>query len=443
MRVYPEVAVEKAMMRQEVILRAYAKELTWIQAAEILGCSARHIRRLKTAFEKCGIRAYMDGRIGKESPRRIPIKTVEEVLRLYREEYFDFNVLHFHEKLAEKHRITLSYTWVKNLLQGAGLVAREKPRGKPRRRRERKPVTGMMLHIDGSSHQWFGDERWHDLIVMLDDATGDILYAQFAEQESTRSVMAAARAVIETKGVFCSLYTDRASHFFQTPKAGEPVDKQALTQFGRALRELGIRLIPAYSPQARGRSERSFRTWQGRLPQELRIRGITTMEGANRFLRRVYTARFNRKFAVKAAEDGTAFTKCTRQDLDRVFSIQTERTVNRDHTVKFRNMLLAIDREQWKASLAGSRVTVYEHSDESISIGYGVHEVGRYDADGTPARRRGNAATVENGKKRRFQQPLGKVGTASNATGTNDFSTFPPRLLLDKLSGNEKRTEIG
>lgn len=212
---------------------------------------------------------------------------------LYREKYFDFNVTHFWEKLREEHSIDLSYTWVKTLLQGAGLIAKQKGRNKHRRRRERKPLRGMMLHIDGSHHQWFGDDRWFDLIVILDDATSEIYYAQLVEAESTSSIMTALRQVIEREGVFCSLYADRASHFWRTPKAGEPVDRQALSQVGRALRELSIKLIPAYSPQARGRSERSFRTWQGRLPQELRIKGISSPEEANRFLRRSYIREFN------------------------------------------------------------------------------------------------------------------------------------------------------
>ena len=243
MKVYPEAAMEKAMKRQEVILRVYAKKLTWIQAAEILGCSARHIRRIKQKYEERGFHALFDGRLGKASPRRVPIQTVEQVLRLYREEYFDFNVLHFHEKLREKHLIAVSYTWTKCLLQAAGLVVKDKPRKAHHKRRARRPLPGMLLHIDGSQHQWFGDERFFDLIVILDDATSEIYYAQLVEHESTASVMAGIRDVIERRGVFCALYSDRARHFFLTPKAGEPVDKQALTQVGRALRELGIQLI--------------------------------------------------------------------------------------------------------------------------------------------------------------------------------------------------------
>ena len=212
---------------------------------------------------------------------------------MFQDTYFDLNIRHFHEKLREEHGIQLSYTWVQKALQGAGLVARSKRRGKHRRRRERRPLPGMLLHIDGSKHQWFGDERWHDLIVILDDATSEIYYAQLVEEESTRTVMAGLWEVIAKQGLFCALYSDRGSHFFVTPKAGEKVDKHRLTQVGRAMKELGVQMIPAYSPQARGRSERSFGTWQGRLPQELRLAGIEEVAEANRFLKEKYVAVFN------------------------------------------------------------------------------------------------------------------------------------------------------
>jgi len=367
-----------------VILRAYAKKISWIQAAEILGYSPRHLRRLRQKYEQFGFHALFDGRSGRASPRRLPIAVVEEVLRLYREEYFDFNVRHFHEHLVEKHSIAVSYTSTKCLLQASGLVAKEPSRNKHRRRRQRRPLPGMLLHIDGSEHQWFLDERWFDLIVILDDATSEIYYAQLVEAESTRSVMTGIRQVIQGKGIFCALYSDRASHFFLTPKAGEPVDRQALTQVGRALRELGIQLIPAYWPQARGRSERSFGTWQGRLPQELRIRQITTLEQANHFLRHEYIAEFNGRFSRAAEEEGTAFVPCQRTDLERIFSIQSERIVNRDNTVKFKNLFLQIDRQAWRGTLSGCRVVVYQHFDDTISIGFGAHTLGSYSSDGLP-----------------------------------------------------------
>jgi hypothetical protein len=208
----------------------------------------------------------------------------------------------------------------------------------------------MLLHIDASQHRWFCDDRWYDLLVIMDDATSEIYYAQLVEQESTGTVMNALREVIEQKGLFCALYSDRASHFFLTPKTGEPVDHHRVTQVGRALRDLHIKLIPAYSPQARERSERGFSTWQGRLPQELRLRGITTIGAANEFLRAHYLREFNQRFMVKAAERGSAFVPLRRKDLDLVFSLQHERTVNRDNTVNFANRIWQIERTKLRGT---------------------------------------------------------------------------------------------
>jgi transposase InsO family protein len=273
----------------------------------------------------------------------------------------------------------------------------------------------MLLHIDGSPHRWFQDQRWYDLIVILDDANSQIYYAQLVEEESTATVMAALRTVIEQQGVFCALYSDRGSHFFHTPKAGEAVDHHRLTQVGRALRELGIRMIPAYSPQARGRSERSFGTWQGRLPQELRLRGITTVEKANQFLRRTYMAAFNRKFQVPAAQPGSAFVPLCGQDLERVFSLQFERTVNRDNTVSFEKLVLQIEPVQWRGTLAGCQVTVHQHLDGTLSLRYGQHLLGRYSPPGETLAGNKTAApkTVEKTRRGKVPKP-----------------TFPPRLEI-------------
>lgn len=382
MKCYRGAAQERAMKVQEVILRAMGKRITWWQAAEIIGISDRQMRRWRARYEQHGYDGLYDRRRGQPSPRRVPLRTVEQVLELYREQYFDLNVRHFQEKLREQHDIHLSYTWVKQALQGAGLVKKRRQRGPHRKRRERRPVPGMLLHIDGSRHRWFCDDRWYDLLVVLDDATGEIYYAQLVEQEATRTVLAALREVVQQRGVFCALYSDRASHFFLTPKAGEAVDRQRPTQVGRALQELGIQMIAAYSPQARGRSERSFSTWQGRLPQELRLAGLSTLEQANRFLREHYIGEFNRRFAVPAAQRGSAFLRGPRRDMDRIFAIQHDRVVNRDNTVEIEKRCLQIEKIPWRATLAGSRVTVYEHSDGTWSIGYGPQVVGRYSADG-------------------------------------------------------------
>src|ERR1700720_3462470 len=381
---YPKAAMERAMKVQEVILRAMAKQITWWQAAEIIGISDRHMRRWRERYEEFGYDGLFDRRCGKPSPRRVAVATVEKVFALYRERYFDLNVQHFHEKLKPDHGIELSYTWVKQALQGAGLVGRGRKRGVHRKRRERRPLPGMLLHIDGSRHQWFQDERWYDLIVILDDATSEIYYAQLVEEESTATVMAGLKEVIERKGVFCALYSDRGSHFWLTPKVGGRVDYHRRTQVGRALHELGVQMIPAYSPQARGRSERNFSTWQGRLPQELRLRQLRTLEAANRFLREEYIAEFNRRFQSAPAQRGNAFVPCRSRDLERIFSLQFERSVNRDNTVSFQNLSLQIERVRWRATLAGCQVVVHQHLDGTLSLSYGPHCLGRYDATGAP-----------------------------------------------------------
>lgn len=372
------------MKVQEVMLRAMARKITWYQAAEILGITDRHLRRWRERYEQFGFDGVLDRRRCRPSEKRVPLETVERVLGLYRDQYFDFNVRHFHEKLRAQHGIGLSYSWVKAALQGAGLVARGRKRGVHRKRRPRRPLPGMLLHMDGSRHQWFQDERWHDLLVILDDATSEIYYAQLVEEESTATVMMGLREVIERQGLFCALYSDRGSHFWLTPKAGGKVDPHRVTQVGRALRELGIQMIPAYSPQARGRSERNFGTWQGRLPQELRLRGITTVEEANRFLREYYIAEFNQRFQVVASQRGTAFTRCPRRDLDQIFSLHYERTVSRDNTVSVQNLSLQIERVPWRGTLAGCNVTVHQHLDGSWSISYGPHRLGHYTAQGVP-----------------------------------------------------------
>lgn len=415
MESYSKAAMERAMKVQDVMLQAMAKKITWWQAAEILGISDRHMRRWRERYVEEGYDGLFDRRCGKPSHRRVAVETVEKVFTLFREEYFDLNVQHFHEKLQSEHGIELSYTWVKQALQGAGLVARGRKRGVHRKRRERRPLPGMLLHIDGSRHQWFQDERWYDLIVILDDATSEIYYAQLVEEESTVTVMAGLRDVVERKGVFCALYSDRGSHFWLTPKVGGKVDKQRRTQVGRALHELGIEMIPAYSPQARGRSERSFGTWQGRLPQELRLRNIHGLEAANVFLREQYIAEFNRWFQVAAAQGGSAFLSSKRQDLERVFSLQFERAVQRDNTVSFQNLSLQIDRVGWRATLAGCQVVVHQHLDGTLSLTHGPHGLGRYTAQGT--------ALVATKKPVRRAVEKTRGGKVQN-------TTFPPRLEI-------------
>jgi hypothetical protein len=328
------------------------------------------------------------------------VAVVEKVFALYREKYFDLNVQHFHEKLQAEHGIELSYTWVKQALQGAGLVARGRKRGVHRKRRERRPLPGMLLHIDGSRHQWFQ-------------------YAQLVEEESTVTVMAGLREVIDRKGIFCALYSDRGSHFWLTPKVGGKVDYHRRTQVGRALHELGVQMIPAYSPEARGRSERNFGTWQGRLPQELRLRQIRTLEAANQFLRELYLVEFNRRFQIAPAQRGNAFVPCRSRDLERIFSLQFERTVNRDNTVSFQNLSLQLERVGWRGTLAGCQVTMHQHLDGTLSITHGPHLLGRYTAHGVAL------ANAKTAARRAVEKTRG---------GKVQTPTFPPRLEIPQTA---------
>ena len=434
------------MKLQDVILKALAKRITWMAAAEIAGVSDRTMRRMKQRYEEFGYDGLFDQRRGKRSVHRIPLETAERVLALYQEKYFDFSVLHFHEKLRQEHKIQLSYSWVKQALQGAGLVPRRRKRGPHRRRRPRRPMPGMLLHIDGSKHRWFQDERYYDLIVILDDATSEIYYAQLVEEESTLTVMAGLREVIERQGVFCALYSDRGSHFFYTPEAGGKVDKSRPTQVGRAMQDLGIQTIAAYSPEARGRSERNFGRWQNRLPQELRLAGITNLEEANRFLRERYIEEFNEKFSVKAQERGTAFRPCRRRDLDLVFSVQTERVVDKDNTVAIGGRWCQIDKTRWRYSLAKQTVTIHQHLDGTVSIRFGPHVVGRYDAAGqrlatkTQAKRGGKGGSMEAGKNQRqvFTGSHTPLEISPKARDSH-FPTAPtPAYVLSKAKAKPK-----
>jgi len=313
------------------------------------------------------------------------LATVEQILHLYREKYYDFNARHFCEKLMTEHQIKISYNWLRLALQGAGLM-QAKPRGSTHRlRRPRKPVIGMMLHMDGSPHDWLGTGDPVDLIAISDDANNEVYDIALVDEEDSASCMQMVRNVVEKEGVFCSLYTDRGSHFFYTKKAGEDVVKDHVTQFARALKELGIQPIAAYSPEARGRSERLNETLQGRLPQELRLRGIKTKEAANKFLREEYIKMHNRSFKRKAEQEGSAFLPAPASvDLDKVFSFKHERTVNKDNTISFNNRILQITPSHLRVSFAKCKVMVFEHLDKSISIGFGAHVLGYYSPNGMP-----------------------------------------------------------
>jgi transposase len=375
---YPASEVERVMKVQEVLVRAMGGLISWSQAGEILGLCDRQVRRLRQRFEDDGYAGLFDRRRA-PSPKRVPVALVEQVLRLYREQYADFNVQHFHEVLQEEHHIAQSYSWVKKLLQTAGAVPVSKRRGAHRRRRERRPLPGMLLHIDASRHAWVPGPA-QDLVSVSDDATNELYYARLVPEENTLTVMAALQAVVAQHGVFCALYTDRAGHFIHTPPAGHP---RAQTQVQRALLQLGIELIAAHSPQARGRKERLYGTLQGRWPQELRVRGITTVEAANTWLVEEGMRRYNRRFCAPAAQEGTAFVACG-VPLEHIFSVQHDRMVGNDNTVQFGRRPLQLSASRLRCHFVRCRVVVHEHLDGTLSVTYGPHVIGRYTADGLP-----------------------------------------------------------
>ena len=316
----------RLMKFTEILDRTRSRTLSQSEAASVLGVSERTFRRWRDRFEADGVEGLYDRRLGRASARRVPVDTMMAILELFDTRYWDFTAKHFHEKLVEEHGFTRSYNWVRLTLQAHGRKRAAPRRGTHRRKRPRRALPGMLVHQDGSMHEWVAGQWW-DLIVTMDDATSEVYSAFFVEQEGTISTFTALAEVIVEKGLFCALYADRAGHYWHTPEAGGKVDKDRPTQVGRALAQLGTELIAAYSPEARGRSERMFGTLQKRLPQELRLRGITTMAAANRFLKEDYLARHNARFAVPAEAEGSAFVPFAGA-LEDILCVQQERTVS-------------------------------------------------------------------------------------------------------------------
>jgi transposase len=376
----------RAMTRREVITKAITKQLSWVQAAAILGISARHMRRLRRQVEGWGMSAVMDQRGGRPRRKRIKAGTIELLCRLKRDVYPDFSLRHFYEHVSEKHGVKVSYNWLRLMLQEAGVVEKELARGKYRRRRERRPMVGTLVHLDASTHEWIAGLPMQDLVVALDDADGRMLYARFFPQEGTASTFAALESVVCNYGRFCELYTDRGSHFCQSGPAGEVTDEQN-GQVSQALRALGIRQILARSPQARGRSERAFGTIQGRLPQELRHNGITDYDAANRYLEQHFIADFNRRFTVKPAQPESGFIKLAGVELELVLSSKHQRIVRNDNTVIFKNLILQLPQTRHRVHFVRCPVTVHQFADGTLGISYQGRLLARYDAAGGPLHR--------------------------------------------------------
>jgi hypothetical protein len=375
---------EVFVSRFEEALEQYERHrLTAEEAGELLGMSGRNFRRLCVRYEEDGIEGLRDRRIGKVSPRRASARELERMHDLYRESYSDFTVKHFHEQLVRRHNYKLCYTVTKLSLQAAGLVAKAKRRGAHRKKRVRRPLPGMLLFQDASKHRWIAAlGRDLDLVVTMDDATGAIYSAFLVEEEGTMSSFLGLAETIAAQGLFGSLYTDRGGHYFFTRKGESKVDKKELTQVGRALSQLGITHIPSYSPQGRGRMERVFGTLQKRLPQELRLAKIRTIAGANRYLKERFIADYNARFAVPAAEPGSAFTPYVGRPIEDVLCVQEDRVVGADNCVSYNRRSLQIPRQRHRQHYVRATVRVHEYPDGSLAIFDGPRCLVRFDAKG-------------------------------------------------------------
>jgi transposase len=356
------------------------RRLSQEEAAEILGVCSRTFRRQISRYEGNGLEGLNDKRLTQASHRRAPVDEVMALGERYSGKYGGWNVKHFYSWYSREGG-KRSYTWVKNTLQRQGLVTKSKKKGSHRLRRERSPLPGMMIHQDGSDHEWVLGKKW-DLIVTMDDATNEHYSMFFVHEEGTASSFQGVQDVILKKGLFSSIYTDRGSHYWFTPEEGGKVSKTQLTQFGRALQQLGIEMIPAYSPEARGRSERMFRTHQGRLPKELAANNITTMEAANRYLKKVYMPAYNKEFCYEALEKGSAFVPWIGTHIEDTLCEHYERTVSPDNCVSFEGKTLQIPPDKYRCHYVRVKVRVHRYMDGSLAIFHGPRKLADYYENG-------------------------------------------------------------
>ncbi len=378
-----QVLQEIRMMRFEEAYSSWQhRGLTQEEAAVLLGVSDRTFRRYICRYEDQGLEGLFDRRLSQESMRKAPVDEVMKVMELYRERYSGFTVKHFYSWYRRAHGGGRSYTWVKNTLQSKGLVQKAPKRGAHRKKRLRAPYAGMMLHQDGSDHEWVEGKRW-DLIITMDDATSEHYSMFFVLEEGTWSSFRGIRDVIDHKGLFASLYTDRGSHYWYTPKEGGKVDKSRPTQFGRAMKQLGIEMIPAYSPEARGRCERAFKTHQGRLPKELAMADITDVEEANRYLEEVYRPAFNEEFTVKPTEEEDLFVKWVGGRLDDILCEQFTRTVRNDNCVVFKSLTLQIPKDKYRCHYVKVKVQLHRYANGNFAIFHGHRKLAEYDSKGS------------------------------------------------------------
>jgi transposase len=355
--------------------------LTQDDAARMLGVCSRSFRRYIDRYEESGIEGLLDKRLTQQSSRKAPVDEVIALTEQYQSKYRSWNVNHFYS-WYKRDGGRRSYTWVKNKLQEKGLVSKKPKKGKHRKRRDPSPLTGMMIHQDGSTHQWVPSKMW-DLIVTMDDATNEHYSMFFVSEEGTDSSFQGITEVIEKKGLFSSFYTDRGSHYWFTSEAGGKVSKTQLTQVGRAMKQLGIEMIAAYSPEARGRSERAFKTHQERLPKELAIKGITNMAAANRYLTQEYLPAFNDEFMKPVTEQGTAFVPWVGSSLKDILCEHHVRTVSSDNCISFEGKNLQIPADKYRCNYVRVKTRVHRYTDGSLSIFHGPRRLADYDSKGS------------------------------------------------------------
>jgi hypothetical protein len=430
---------------RDVLSRWERRELSMIDAGELLGMSERQFRRYRERFEEEGEAGLVDRRLGKLSPKRIEATEVDRVLELYRTVYRGWNVRHFHEHGVRDHKFSWGYTWTKTQLHAAGLVDRAKRRGAHRRKRERKPCEGMMLHQDGSQHIWLEGQAPLDLIVTMDDATSTIYSAFLVEQEGTASTLCGLLEVFMAHGLPCSLYTDRGSHYFYTDRAGEAVDKNRRTQVGRALDRLGVEHIPAYSPEARGRSERMFGTLQDRLVKELKHDGLCDIAAANQWLREVYLPRHNARFVKPAAVAEKAFVAVDPELLSETLCIEDERVVGRDNTVTYEGLKLQLPESNVRAHYVKARVKVREYPDGNLAVLHGPRCLCRYDQEGRQidAPTRQSLAPCSTPSRRGLETPASvarSVGRPALTTSRHEATGQPWVGTKKRASRSNKET---
>jgi transposase len=385
----------RRMRFTDVLGRSERSEPSQMEAAELLGISERTFRRWRDRHRDDGQAGLADRRLT-ASPRRASVAEIERMLGLYRDLYRGFTVKHFHEQLGKRHGYTLGYTVTKLHLHRAGLVQPAQKRSAHRKKRPRRPLVGMMLHQDASTHAWLpGDAARHDLVVTMEDATSAIYSMFLIDEEGTASSLRGVREVVAKHGLFCSLYTDRGSHYFFTPEAGGPVSRTVQTQFGRALKQLGIEHIAAYSPQARGRSERVFSTLQDRLPKELKLAGIDTIEAANRWLSETYMGEHNKLFAIDAEQEGSAFVTDATGAWREILCVQEDRTVGNDNTVKWQRLSLQLPPSRLRPHFVKANVRVHEYPEGELAVYWGPHRLADYNAAGVMVQPEGLVALSE------------------------------------------------